>query len=440
MAKTYSLKALYRELLTSLQAVYRSLAFWPSLLSISFILLAFGSIQLEQSFVDDWMAEHFSWTQVSSFDTANSILSTIAGGTISLTVFSFSMVMLMLNQTNSSFSPRLLPGLINSRSHQLVLGVYLGTINYTMLLMFNVRSATDNFEIPSLGVLGAVLLMGLCMGLFIYFIHNISQGLQIEEILKGVFHQTQNALKEAVKHNNNQPAPLKIMDEIIVAPTSGYLQEVMTTALIKYCQKQDIIVSLEVIQGDFVLENTPLCRSHKALTQEQKKEIQNHFVFYARQLIQNNYIFGLRQFTEVAIKALSPGINDPATAISVLDNLAVLFLDYLPLQTRQAYLDEDQRIRLIVRHLELESLLRQIVHPILHYGKTDVHVVERIIWLLQNVAPHCVTEEQKLQVQSFAQHAIYTVRPAINSPTEKEWLNQRIQALNTELQAELDLL
>jgi len=159
-------------------------------------------------------------------------------------------------------------------------------------------------------------------------------------------------------------------------------------------------------------------------------QIQNHFVFFEGQLIKNNYIFGFRQLSEVAVKALSPGINDPATAISVLDHFGVLMREYLNVPEYQSLLDQDQRIRLVIRHMALNEMLHRIIQPILFYGRQDVSVLERLIWLSQTLLAACQTEEQQITVHEFGNIVVSYARESITQSSDRIWLNHQIKLLN----------
>ena len=137
----------YRELVSSI-------GFYPSLLSVIFLLFAVLVTTTEYtSFVME-LKSLLEVLLVDSEENARTILSTLTGSIISLTVFSFSMVMVVLNSASASLSPRVLPGLITRKSHQLVLGFYLGSIIFSIVMLINIRTM-DNGEIgiPSLGIL-----------------------------------------------------------------------------------------------------------------------------------------------------------------------------------------------------------------------------------------------------------------------------------------------
>ena len=156
----------YREMISSI-------GFYPSMLSVLFLTFALITTAVEYSDPAMSVKKVLSVLLVDSEENARTILSTLAGSIISLTVFSFSMVMVVLNSASASLSPRVLPGLITRKSHQLVLGFYLGSIIYTILMLINIRTiGNGNMGIPSLGIFISLVLGLISLGFFVYFIHS----------------------------------------------------------------------------------------------------------------------------------------------------------------------------------------------------------------------------------------------------------------------------
>jgi uncharacterized membrane protein len=421
-----------RKLREIVRPIYNSIGFVPSLMCFLFFLLALFALQLEKTVVDQWLAEHFSWTQIDTADTARAIMSTIAGGVISLTVFSFSMVMVVLSQATANFSPRLLPGLISDRRNQTVLGTYLGTIIYAMVIMFNVRSIDNNYEVPSVGVLVAVMLMGWCMGLFIFFIHSISSSIQISTVLQSIYDKTLNYLNQAEQSDTDLPAPYGILHHPIYAPTSGYLQDIRQDALVKCCAKNNLLLGVAQIQGDFVMKGEILAYTDKAMDDRDLIDtLQNHFVFYNGEWIADNYIYGFKHLSEVAVKALSPGINDPATAISAINHLGVLFQKYLLIKEHNPRLDAQGSVRLIIRNHHILELLQRTLGPIRFYGKADVQVMERLFWLMGQLHKSIDPGSEKDQaLYAFTKGIYESAQRYIELPQDRNSLNQQLELIN----------
>lgn len=264
--------------------------------------------------------------EIKDADTGQTLLGTVIGGLISLMVFSFSMVMVVLNQASSNFSPRLLPGLISNKNHQYVLGIYLATIVYCILIFLSVESGEEKNKLPVLSVLIAIFLTICCLALFIYFIHSISQAIQVNHIVKNIYHTASNRLRFL----KEQPSPG--MPEFNTedwfshdAVQVGYYDGVHERSLKKLLKdKKGLHIYIPVCKGQFVQYGITLFKANREMPEEEVKEIMDCFQFTDGEIVRENYVLAFKQLTEIAIKAMSPAINDPGTAILCMDYITVL--------------------------------------------------------------------------------------------------------------------
>ena len=148
------------------------IAFYPSIIALFGILLAYFMLFLEEKGITKYLLEYIPDVVVNNTETSRSLLTTFIGGLISIMVFSFSMVMLLLSQASNNYSPRLLPGLISDKHHQVILGIYLATILYNIFILFSVEPSEDKYTLPGFSVLLGIVFTILCLVAFIYFIHN----------------------------------------------------------------------------------------------------------------------------------------------------------------------------------------------------------------------------------------------------------------------------
>lgn len=167
--------------------VQSKIAFYPTLLAVSGFLFALLMMYFEIHGISRKSMEIFPQLIVENGDTALTVLSACLGGLISLMVFSFSMVMLLLSQASSNYSPRLLPGLISNKKHQFILGIFLSSILYIIFTLFSIEPSDQKYALPGVSVLLGIVFTISCLVAFIYFIHNISQSIQINNILDTVF-------------------------------------------------------------------------------------------------------------------------------------------------------------------------------------------------------------------------------------------------------------
>ena len=167
------MKQIYFKILTFFNVVKSNIIFYPALLAAIGFNFAFLMLYLEKKGVSNKFLEIFPQLVIENGDTALTLLSVCIGGLISLMVFSFSMVMLLLSQASSNFSPRLLPGLISDKRHQFILGFYLATILYNIFILFAIEPSSKKYSLPGLSVLLAIIFTIICLIAFIYFIHNM---------------------------------------------------------------------------------------------------------------------------------------------------------------------------------------------------------------------------------------------------------------------------
>ena len=163
----------------SLNYIYKlknKIAFYPTILSLAGLLFAFLLIYLESKGISRYLVDHAPTLVVNNDETARTLLTTFIAGLISIMVFSFSMVMVVLNQASSNFSPRLLPGLISDKKHQIILGFYTGTILYSVIILMSLGSYKPSEGYTGFSTILAAMFGVMCVTLFVYFIHIVLGG------------------------------------------------------------------------------------------------------------------------------------------------------------------------------------------------------------------------------------------------------------------------
>nr|WP_266205107.1 DUF2254 family protein [Pontibacter kalidii] len=239
-----------------------SIAFLPSIISVGFFMLAIGMLYFETLPISTALEERLPFELVRDEENARLILSTVAAGIISLTVFSFSMVMIVLSQATSNLSPRVIPGLTTVRSHQVVLGFYIGTIIYVLLLLLSYKTDKESAHTPAIAVLLGLAFGIICLVLFVYFIHSISQAIQLDNIVNSVFQKAAQALEVEKQVVSNTHAPDKSSNNdfkyTLYNNTNGYLRQVDLEGLRQLARQHQLQVKILVEVGTFTVEGTPL--------------------------------------------------------------------------------------------------------------------------------------------------------------------------------------
>ena len=387
------------------EKVTTSIAFYPSLLALFFFMLISLLIFLEQNGLTAWMETHLPiFLLIKSWDVAQSVLTTLVGALISLMVFSFSMVMVLLNNAASNFSPRILPGLIADKFHQFVLGFYLGTITFCLVLVINMTPSQPEISLPGFSVLMGIFLGLTCLMLFVFFIHSISESVQVGKILESLRYTTLQNLKES-NHGewSAQMDPPNMENwHIYESDRSGHLNMVDFNGLHRVAEENDFKIKVLVPKSKFILEGIALFACDRKLTEELLQKVLKVFVFGTKEYAEKDHVIGFKQITEIAVKAMSPGINDPGTAITAIDHLSILFVEKMKSFDQGGVLVKDESaqnepIRIWLTAFPFATLLSFVLTPLRQYARHDAMVVFKMFEMLRFLASrsHCHTDHQK---------------------------------------------
>ncbi len=416
--------------------ITNSIAFYPGIIAVGFFLFSFLIIAVEyKPFMID-IKKVIPFMLVKGTENGRLILGTISGSIFSLMVFSFSMVMLVLNSASSTLSPRVIPGLITKKSHQFVLGIYIGTIIYSLILITNIRSSNVEYQLPSVGILIAMAFAITCLALFIYFIHSISQSIQVDSILNSIFESTSKKMDKLNEEDILLECPSTEDWHLIKTNHSGYVKRISLNQLTQLCKKNDIVVAMAEEVGFFLVNDYPFLKVNKKIDEELENDIRNCFIFYIEERVSDHYLFGFKQISEIAVKALSPGINDPGTAIKAIDMLSVLFIKKMELNER-TYVADDEKILFVLKNPTLEKLLYINLTPIREYGKHDSTVMFNLLESLKNLV-YADRDTQRFQrvLTKYIQSMMFACHENIKNDLDLEQLEELISKINSLLAEE----
>ncbi len=359
---------------------YNSIAFYPLIISCILFVTSLVVIVIENTAFVNTLSDEYSFLFVSGYENARGILTTLIAGTISLMVFSFSMVMVVLNQASTNFSPRIIPGVISKKSHQVVLGFYIGTIIYSLILIHSLTPVSAGGELPRFGILTGEMLGIFCLTLFVYFIHSISKSIQIDNIAVSI----KNEVLKKIESLSVEEQPKLVTTNTekwfeIKSLLSGHYRSFEQKDVLKFLDKKDIQLIILHKKGDFLLKGTPFLKTNRKLDEKDISELMGFFIFHEKEFLSENYFYGFKQLSEVAVKALSPGINDPGTAIMVINQLTVLFSKLLNKRELTEITGNEGKLRVIETNWKFEDLLYRIFAPIQLYGKKDPFVIAALL-------------------------------------------------------------
>lgn len=396
--------------------IYRlkdKIAFYPSLIGFLGCLVAYLMFYLEKLGVSKHLLEFIPELAINNTDTARALLTTFIAGLISIMVFSFSMVMILLSQASSNFSPRLLPGLISNTRHQIVLGLYLATIIYCIFILVSIEPNSNKYQLPAFSILFAILFMFNCLAAFIYFIHSISQEIQISNIMEKIFNTSKKRLEVLIENDDTRTFDDTSNWKVYTSNVCGYLQNVSIKDIAEIADKVNAKIEITPVKGNFILVKDDLFKASETLKQEQVDSILRHFEFTKSEMIEDNYVLAFKQLTEIALKAMSPGVNDPGTAINAIDYLTQLFVIRAK-KNDVTYCLVNDEIKVSMSTVNFKLLLFQVMAALRTYCKHDIILVQKLLAMLYNVKKNCknntYTEALSQEIEELKKDAKSTIK------------------------------
>ena len=337
-------------------------AFWslPAVIILLLSGLAVAVADIRQlDALPAWLPQ--DWIYGGGDTGARTLLGAIASSTIGVAGTLFSITIAALTLASSQMGPRLLRNFIRDRGNQVTLGVLLGTFAYALILLRSVRGGESPAFVPALGVTLGLALAGACIALLVYFIHHVASRINVDTVIALVHAELETGLARLTLDS----APAAPPDPIdwsraptVCLPVSGYLQQVDTAALADWADQNDCVIHLLRRPGEFVFPNTAIARISKHVAGAEVA-VRHRIALSPQAGAPADLTFPVAQLVEIAVRALSPGINDPRTAVSVLNRLGAA----LAILT-QRHLDTDVITR--------DGVARLRVRPLLYAEITDV--------------------------------------------------------------------
>ncbi len=428
------IKQLNTSVYSFIKKVTSSIAFIPATLSLSLVCIAIVLIDLYTK-KSSIAFSTIPYMEVRSSETARAIFTALLQGIISLTIFSFSMVMLVLNQAASRFSPKVQSSLISNKSNQFVLGLYIGTILYLIVMLMQIRGEDDTFEeLPQTALAVGVVLVVICIAVFVKFINDISLAVEIENVVKRVYTTTFNKMQQNLKHVNPvSPTCIQIKEWYSYrAKQSGYLQDIAEDRLVEIAKEHDLVISNHDFIGLYHSLESPLFSSNKIISDPVLiRKIEDCFLFYIGEDIDDNAFYGLRQLKEIAAKALSTGMNEPGTAFTCIDYLTDLLVLYARTKPFKVYKDEDGVERVLVKFMTLEEVLSRCVSPIRVFGKKDPMVIHHLLNLYWKISQIKEADEYQDLLRRHANAVVEDAEKGLENELDKQYINGFIRQINT---------
>jgi uncharacterized membrane protein len=326
---------------------------------------------------------------------AQFILGGIAASIMTVVSIVFAILLMTLTLASMQFSPRIIVSFARDRVTQWTLGIFLGTFSYCMAALPAARMLPQPFA-PVATVMGAMLLALACVAWLLFFIHHISESISVSHIVHRIASETEAMIDEVMPW----PHRLNAMDEPhlpepstwetpIVSPESGYIRFIDAGRLVALAKSLHVKVHVVRRVGHFVPAGTTLFMVYRGnrLSKEQCEELLETVDLGPSRTLQQDVEFGVLQIVDIALKAISPAVNDPSTGISCVDQLSRILIRFASRDVPAPLLyDPPGVVRASIPRIGFDGLLTSAFEQIRLYAKSDVAVSLRILRALGDIA------------------------------------------------------
>jgi len=361
--------------------------FWflPAVCAVLAVLLGLVVTSLDQAF-----AGALPFLFAGGPDGARSLLSSITSSMISFTGLVFSITIVVLQLTSSQFSPRVLRTLLQDRTSQLALGVFVATFLYAMTVQRSVRGGDGDTQefVPQLGVTLAYGFVLLSVALFIRYIHHIANAIRAVSIITSVADEARGVIDGWPEPAPEPPPPPSgTPQRRLSTPAPGVVITIDTKRLVRAAEAADVVFVLVPHLGDFVCTGAEIVDVYGAAADDIDEEtVVPALALDRERTMDQDAAFGFRQLIDIAERALSPGVNDPTTAVQAMDQLRDLLRRMSVRRLPDGlHCDSTGRLRVVVPQLDFADYLDLAVDEIAHYGENSLQVRAHLAHLLHDL-------------------------------------------------------
>lgn len=395
------MKARGRKLLSDLRETFWLL---PAMIVVVGILLALGLVHLDRSgAVPPWLIDS-PWLYSGGGTGARTLLGAVASSTIGVAGTVFSITIAALALAAGQMGPRLLRNFTRDRGNQATLGVFLGTFSYALMVLRSVRTQSEGAFVPHLSLSVAILLAFVCVGTLVYFVGHMAGRINVDTVIELVGDEVRQAIARlTVETPGEEPPPAAAWHDAVPVRDvrRGYLQQIDPEGLADWAHGTGAAIRLLVRPGDYVFPGAPIAVVRPAV-EGADAAIRDATALGPSRVSSEDLEFAVRQLVEVAVRALSPGINDPNTAIDVLDSLGAALCDLVPRHLPTGVTRRDGRAALFIPAVDYDGLIDAMFHMIRQNASGSAAVLIRLIEVLTAVAS---VERSPARLRALHRHA-----------------------------------
>lgn len=390
--------------------------FIPSLMCLLVIAAAFGVLAFDASMEAAGGWGGGGWIEVNTAEGAREFLSTIASSTITLAGVIFSITILALSFASSQYGPRLLRNFMRDRASQLVLGTFVSTYLYCLLILRTIGGGAGEPSVPHAAIAGALVLALVTTSVLIFFIHHVARAIQVSTIVSGVARDLDKLIEDYARTALEQPSGVgppapdrSRRRHPIGSRCDGYVQALSPESLIEAATDAKGIIEMHAAPGDFLSRGQGVATLYTEQTEVSEKTVtllQDAVVLGTQRTNEQDIEFPVDQLAEIAVRALSPSMNDPFTAIMCIDRLGSALDQLAGFDWPEGVVRNEAGTPLVnLLPMSMERFLHRAFSQILHYGGTNPVIVRQVMKMLAKAGPRSL-ESHRPAIAAYADEVL----------------------------------
>lgn len=417
--------------------MHSGLWFVPALIIVTLALLAVGLVETDRHLGEQLRVR---WPRLfeTGADGAHSILSAIAGSMANIAGVTFSITMVALTLAAGQYTSRIMRNFMRDRANQVVLGLFVGIHLYCLLVLRAVDGEPGGF-VPACAILGALVLAAVASGAFIFFIHHIASTIQASDMTQAITRETLRTVGQLFPQqreggSEHRPAALPGASAWHPVPARrwGYVQTVAESRLAAFARAHAAVVRMERKPGDFIdrgdtivsvaMENAP---DDKMIT-----ELNRAYGIDGYRTIDQDPAFGIRQLVDIALKALSPGINDTTTAVECLEHAGVILAHCTRHDLAPQHHYDGAELRVLSIGLDLADLITLAFSQVSESAEGNTEILLRILRTIDKLDKVCGAGAARRALQERAAAVSEIAMRSAKSRSARDRLVAQLQGMD----------
>ena len=412
--------ARFRKLFSALGDVFW---FLPGLMVVAGFILALGLVATDRSgLVPQWLIKG-PWLYNGGATGARTLLGAVASSTISVAGTVFSITIAALSLAAGQMGPRLLRNFTRDRGNQFTLG----TFSYALMVLRSVRTESEGAFVPHLALSVGILLAFVCVGTLVFFVGHMAGRINVDTVIELVSEDVRRAIGRVMLEEAPATTPPAVdwsRAQAVSDSRRGYLQQLDDEGLAKWAAEHDTSIRLLVRPGDFVFPGAAIAAITPAVDGA-AAALRRATAVGGQRVGSVGLDYAVRQLVEVAVRALSPGINDPHTAMSVLDRLGAALCDTVSLHLPDGISLHEDRAVLVVPALDYAGLVDAMFDLIRQNAAGSAAVLTRQLEVLTAVVS-CEREPSRQgELKRHAALALQDAERDVATPADLDGVRHR---------------